>query len=165
MQQQMGTIRRDGERRAVRFERRYDATIEDVWAALTEPDQLRDWLAATPVFEPRVGGKVVHEFEDGGVDGRVTAFEPPRLLEYEWRWTGEDVSILRWELEEDGDGTRIVLDHRLLEAVHAASYGAGWHSHLDRLEALVEGGDGDGDWNARYEALLPAYTELTPAVG
>ena len=43
--QTMGTLRRDAERRAVRHERRYYAPPEEVWAALTEPVQVRNWLA------------------------------------------------------------------------------------------------------------------------
>jgi hypothetical protein len=48
-----------------RFTRRYDATIEDVWHALTDPDALARWLAPPP-----------------GVT--VVRTEPRRLLELDW---------------------------------------------------------------------------------
>ena len=41
MTEQHGVYRSDEEGAAVRFERRYDATPEEVWAAVTEPESIR----------------------------------------------------------------------------------------------------------------------------
>jgi uncharacterized protein YndB with AHSA1/START domain len=57
MTQQFGTFRDEGSGSALRFERTYDATPEEVWSAVTEPDSVRRWLFADAVLEPRVGGK------------------------------------------------------------------------------------------------------------
>jgi uncharacterized protein YndB with AHSA1/START domain len=159
----LGRIREERGRRSVRFERRYDASPEEVWAALTRREQLGRWLAAAPVFEPEVGGRVVLDFgEDGGqVEGLVRVFDPPRALEYTWTFTGEDESILRFELEPDADGTHLVLDHRLLGPDHAASYGAGWHAHLDTLAATLSGEEGIVWWD-RFEAVRPDYQGQLP---
>ena len=38
--------------------------------------------------------------------------------------------------------------------------GAGWHSHLDVIEALLAGSPTTRDaWTARYEELRPVYDE------
>lgn len=157
---ELGVVRAEGDRRSVRFERHYRATPEELWAALTEPEQLRGWLGEARIFEPRVGGRVglqLGEGEEQAVGGTVLACEPQRLLEYEWRWPGEHESVLRLELRADGDGTLLVLDHRLLPATAATGYAAGWHAYLDLLALELEGTH--GDWGERFAELLPAYRE------
>src|SRR3954470_722441 len=65
-----------GEARAASFRRTYDASIEDVWDACTNPDRLRRWYA--PVEgDLRVGGS----FTQGDFgSGRIVNCEAPRLL-------------------------------------------------------------------------------------
>jgi uncharacterized protein YndB with AHSA1/START domain len=155
----MGLLQVDGERRSLRFERLYAATLGELWAALTEPEQLRGWLAEA-VFEKREGGAVRLQFapsDEETVRGRVLAYDPPHLLEYEWHWPGEGESIVRFELAASESGVLLALEHRLLPAESAAGYGAGWHAHLDRLEGLLE--DHETSWDERYSELLPAYRE------
>lgn len=68
-----GTLRAEGERAGVRFERRYDAAPEEVWSALTEPERLTRWLANVAELELRVGGRFVlvwHE-DSQQTDGTV----------------------------------------------------------------------------------------------
>jgi uncharacterized protein YndB with AHSA1/START domain len=156
--QTFGRITREGgDRATVHFERVYDYRPEELWAALTEPEQLRGWLGEVEI-DLRVGGRVVIRFGDTAgeiTEGRIRALEPPRVLEYDWTYPGETDSVLRLELEPRGEGTLLVLDHRRLPEPAAAGYGAGWHSHLDALQALLAGED--SDWDARYAELLPDY--------
>lgn len=65
-----------GEARCAMFRRIYDAAIEDVWDACTNPERLRRWYA--PVQgDLRLGGA----FTQGDFgSGRITRCEPPRLL-------------------------------------------------------------------------------------
>lgn len=162
----MGAYRADGERISVRFERMYDAAVERVWAAVTEPEQLRGWLAAGgAVLEPRVGGRFEVRMTPGEKEtawGTVLAFEPPRLLEVEWRYEGEDESVLRIELEACGEQTLLVLDHRLLQRSQAPGYGAGWHAYLDALEDVL-GGASPGSWDERFQARLEDYRQAAAA--
>jgi uncharacterized protein YndB with AHSA1/START domain len=107
-----------------------------------------------------VGGRIVHDFDPGHdearVSGTILALEPPTLLEYEWRFSGETESILRYDLVADGDGTLLTLTHRLLGVVQAAGYGAGWHAYLAALEAVLEGSE-PADWATGFAQRLPAY--------
>ena len=41
MTETFGALRQDG----VRFERLYDATPEELWSAITDPEQIQGWLA------------------------------------------------------------------------------------------------------------------------
>ena len=162
-----GALRADDERCAVRFERLYDAAAEELWAALTEPEQLCGWLAAAPRFDARVGGEVELLFGDGSddarVSGRIRELERPRVLEYEWRFPGEEESVVRFELVPQERGTLLVLDHRRLGRAAGAGYAAGWHAHLDALARAYA--LSDESWQRRYEELLPGYREQAAALG
>lgn len=110
---ELGELRDDDDYRSVRFERRYAAGPEAVWAALTDPAQLRRWLAEAVAFENEAGGSVALRFGDEPeqvVQGSILVYEPPRLLEYEWHWRGQTSSSVRFELTADSDGTLLVLD-------------------------------------------------------
>lgn len=162
MTQELGTFRSNEEGAALRFERTYDATPEEVWAAFTDPDSIRRWLFADAVLEPRVGGAfrlVWSENERTG--GAVLVWEPPRALEVEWS-EGEMQSILRVEIAASEGGTMLVLDHRSLTPDVVVGIGAGWHAHLDALDDVLARRDDVTDrWRERHEALLPRYEELT----
>jgi uncharacterized protein YndB with AHSA1/START domain len=161
-----GELRVDGTRRAVRFERRYDASPAEVWSALTEPKRLARWLADVEL-DLRVGGEYVLRFSPNDdsqmTRGKVLALEPERLLELTWLYPGEEDTVLRLELRPDGEGTVLVLDHRGLPAEAAAGYGGGWHAHLDSLEAHL-GDGGEPDWLGRYQELAPLYAAQEAAL-
>jgi uncharacterized protein YndB with AHSA1/START domain len=154
-----GQLRADGEHRAVRFERRYAATPAELWSALTEPERLARWLADAEL-DLVIGGQYVLRFsgedESQTTRGEVLALEPERLLELSWSYPGESDTVVRFELRPDGDGTILVLDHGRLPVEPAAGYGAGWHAHLDALEAHL-GAGGEPDWFGRYRELAPLY--------
>jgi uncharacterized protein YndB with AHSA1/START domain len=162
----LGAYRVEGERRSIRFEREYGASVEDVWSAVTDPERLRRWLAVGgAVLEPRAGGRFevrMTPSEEETAWGTVLAFEPPRLLEVEWRYPGEDESVVRIELEPRGDRTLLVLDHRLLQAGQAAGYGAGWHAYLDALGDVLADGDA-GSWDERFQARIEDYRQAAAA--
>jgi uncharacterized protein YndB with AHSA1/START domain len=134
------------DRRTLRFERRYDASPAEVWSALTEPERLARWLAPA-----EIGDTVRIDFGNDVVTGRVLVRDEPHVLEYEWRFAGEDESIVRFELAADADGTVLRLEHRLLGPEHALGYSAGWHAYLDAL------GGAEEPWDDRFAELLPLY--------
>lgn len=162
----LGALRRDGDRCAVRFERLYDYTPSELWRALTEPEQLRGWLADVTHMQLEPGGEVRLRFGDEPGDGsttwRVRELEPERVLECEWHYPGEEPSIVRFECHPRERGTLLVLDHSRLAPDDAPGYGAGWHAHLDALGALFE--TKDDDWYRRYSELRPRYEEAATAL-
>jgi uncharacterized protein YndB with AHSA1/START domain len=156
-------LRSDGERATLHFERLYDFTPEELWAALTDPDRIQRWLARASTFELQLGGGVQLDFgdtEDARVAGAIRALEPGRVLEYDWTFPGEEESFVRFEIVPQAQGTLLVLDHRRLGRDFAAGYGAGWQAYLEALAGERE----LGDWDRRFEELHPRYVELASAL-
>jgi uncharacterized protein YndB with AHSA1/START domain len=123
----------------VRLTRYYRAAPDEVWAALTDPDSLARWLASPGHVDLRSGGPFQLELQDGErMNGRVRSVEPSRLLELDWVAPGEEPSIVRFELSQDGGGTVLVLDHSRIDARVGMRYMARWERHLGRLDAVVE---------------------------
>jgi uncharacterized protein YndB with AHSA1/START domain len=150
-----GELRRDGDEYAVRFERLYDATAEEMWAALTDPAQLTGWLADASRFELVPDGEVHLVFEEGDeMHGRVVELDPGRRLSFTWRSQDEGAdSLVELEVVPATHGVRLVLEHRGLQRAAVPGYAAGWHAHLDVLARDVPGG---------RPALLERYGELRP---
>jgi uncharacterized protein YndB with AHSA1/START domain len=77
---------------------------DEVWKALTDPDQLEEWFANDVELDPREGGAGVFRWDDGEEKhARVTAAEPPERLVLDWDEDGE----VEFTLEEIDEGTRL----------------------------------------------------------
>ena len=117
----------------IRLERRYDHSVERVWRAITDPDELRHWFPGTL---------------------EVTESDPPRLLAGTWY---ED--NLRFELRPDGDGCVLTLSDTFEEIGKAARDAAGWHVRLDQLERALDGAGTAWDATERWREVHPSYVE------
>jgi uncharacterized protein YndB with AHSA1/START domain len=147
----------DGEGWQLRFVRRFAHPPEKVWRAVTEPTHLRVWFPARIDGRLEPGGELrfVHEHHEAEtLSGRVLEYEPPHVLEYTW---GEDV--LRFELEPDGDGTRLTFRIGFDELGRAARDGAGWHACLELLGSEVDGTAAPGDPIELWSEVHPRYVE------
>jgi uncharacterized protein YndB with AHSA1/START domain len=138
-QQTLGSFVPRGEHVDVRFERHYPRPVETVWSALTDPARLADWMGASKV-EPFVGGRF--ETMLGGPHastGRVTEWEPPRVLEFTWSNTHAPDSVVRYELSPMDGGTRLSFSHRGMPYANSALMLPGWHDFFDRLREALGG--------------------------
>jgi uncharacterized protein YndB with AHSA1/START domain len=137
------------------------ATPKRLFALWTEPEELVRWWPEAATFEPRVGGAVRLEFQQGNVTGEVTRFAPPHALGFTWIRsdfpdypTQVDVSIT-----DLGDGrSRLELVHSGWEALpddYVAEWkpmhDAGWRHFLGVLADLVEGRPVDKAFGAMPE--------------
>jgi uncharacterized protein YndB with AHSA1/START domain len=97
-----------GEARTALVRRRYDAPIEDVWSACTDPDRVRRWLL--PVTgDLRVGGRFALE---GNASGEILRCEPPRLLAVTWVYGDRPADEVELRLSRGDDGgTLLELEH------------------------------------------------------
>ena len=80
---------------------------EEVWEALTDPEQLEDWFANTVELDLRPGGGA--SFRWGNGEERRATFtevEPERRLAFDWE--GDDVAV-EFTLDDDADGTRLTV--------------------------------------------------------
>ena len=147
-------------RRAVRFERRYAASADDLWSALTEPDRLARWL--DPVTgDLSVGGTVTVHVDDGDGSFQVAECAPPHRLVVRWVHAPDRVSEVTASVAADGTGSRLVLEHTLLAAASAAGYAAGWHWHLRALDAVLRGQQPES-WSS-FDALYAEYERAAGA--
>jgi uncharacterized protein YndB with AHSA1/START domain len=136
------------------FERRFEAPRGRIWRALTDPAELASWLAPAEM-DMRVGGSVVLTFEERDERGTITELRELEVIAYTWN-EGKTNSLVRFELETDGDGTRLRLQHTFDGEVDLSSYGGGWHHHLEQLMAQVAGEPITWDSN-RYKELKSEY--------
>jgi len=70
------------------FERVLDHSPAHVWDAITTPEGLRAWLMCTEArIDGRAGGTIELVTGPAGYrsTGRILAWDPPRLFEYEWK--------------------------------------------------------------------------------
>lgn len=99
------------------IERVYAASPSRVWAAITDPTEMKKWYFDIPGFKAEVGFKF--EFMGGRPDGiqyrhlcEVTEVEKERKLTHSWRYDGyEGNSFVTWELFAEGNSTRVRLTH------------------------------------------------------
>lgn len=161
---ELGQLTAEGDRRAIRLERHYRASVEELWSTLTDPERVARWLLCEATFEPMVGGAVRFRWEgEGGgeMNGTIVVFEPGKTIEYTWS-EGDATSVVRFELQPDDDGVTLLLHHRELPSRAAAGTAAGWHTHLEALGALLAGEP--FEFWPRFRELEPAYTELASAL-
>ena len=165
----------------VRIERTLPGPIDRVWRYLVDSDLRAQWLASGEI-EPRVGGRVEHVWhnnaltenddpappkyakiaEEARMQGRVTAFDPPRTLAYTWGEVEAESSEVRYELMPQGDDVRLVLTHRRLASrAMMLSVAAGWHTHLDILVARLTDTVPEGFWR-RHTRLEREYEQRLP---
>ena len=131
-------VKKDGESWTLVLVRELHHPPAKVWAALTEPDQLREWApfdadrkldTTGPVKLSTVGAPNVQVSET-----TVRRAEYPRVLEYDWG--GNDI---RWELTPLGsNGTRLTLWHNI-DRKFVSMGAAGWHICFDVLDRLLGG--------------------------
>ena len=136
----LGTIEKQGDEYEAVLERTLDHDLPAVWAMLTEPDRMVEWLAPGEI-ELRKGGAAKLNFVDSGIviDSTVTEFDPQHLLEYSWSSPGEPLRPVRWELEATEGGSLLRLTLRNPEDEDVARSCAGWEAHLMMLLAAIEG--------------------------
>ena len=77
---------------------------DEVWEALTDPEQLEEWFATEVELDPRPGGAGIFRWGDGDErHATVVVAEPCERLVLDWDEEGE----VEFTLEETDGGTRL----------------------------------------------------------
>lgn len=170
-----GTITEAG---TIRFERLLPGPIERVWAYLTESDKRAQWLAHGDM-DLKAGGEMEYVWrnwelaqpeevapdkwnKEFRMKGHILKAEPPRLLVHTWDEETSE-SEVSFELTEVGDKVRLVLTNRRLpNRGELVGVSGGWHSHLDVLQEVLEGGRRSTFWD-KVQRLEEEYDARTPA--
>jgi uncharacterized protein YndB with AHSA1/START domain len=163
MSEERAAFTRDGDQAQAVMERVVEHPPERVWAALTDPAFLPQWLAAGTI-EARTGGVARLDFGDSGVviDSQVGEVAPGRVLEYSWSSPGEPQRPLRWSLEPIDGWTRLTLTLRQPASEDIGRSCAGWEAHLEMLAAALEGVPIKFPFE-RFKAARDAYREMLSA--
>ena len=157
----LGSLRSVDGKGAVRMQDRYDTDVEDLWAALTDPERLARWIGEVE-GDLRVGGEFRARFVTSGWEGtgRVEVCEPPhRWLVRTWDAEDGEEHTIEATLAPEGDQTVLVIEERGMPLDQLAAYGAGVQVHVEDLDAHV-GGRERNETAARWAELLPAYQAL-----
>jgi len=160
-----GEIIPDGEYATIVFKRILRHSPERVWEAITNPEDLKQWLmCAAAKIEGRTGGSVDMVAGPGKfhVTGKILTWDPPRVYEHEWKVDpreempkGEN-AIFRYELEARGSQTLLTVTYQRLTAQTARGFAPGTEVLLERFEALLDGVPLP-DWMPRFQDCLTKY--------
>lgn len=151
----------DGNAYTVRRSIHISASIESVWAAVTEPDHLSTWFAPTTTLDGRgVGATGIFTFgENNSIPVRIEEVDPPRMIAY--RWNADDAAadraggarpvivddahslLMRFTLEPTTDGIRLTViesgfDTTVDPTYNMEEHRSGWDQILDQLLARFE---------------------------
>ena len=120
-------------------EKTLDAPINKVWSALTNLSEMKQWYFDIDAFKPEVGFEF--RFTGCGPKGeeylhlcKVTEAIPGKKIAYSWRYDKyPGNSVVSFELQEDGNKTKLKLTHTGLETfitdnpdLARSSFEAGW---------------------------------------
>ena len=154
---------RDG-RAYVVLTRTFRAPVEDVWAAVTEPERLARWIG-TWSGDPKEGEVEFQMLFEG--DGPPETFtidscEPPHHLRITTSMQKEDGATESWRLQVDLDETdgttTLTFAQDVPDPAMAKDVGPGWEYYLDRMVAAEAGEDPAGlVWDDYYPSLSAHY--------
>jgi uncharacterized protein YndB with AHSA1/START domain len=132
-----------GEGRATALTQVYEATVDEVWDACTNPERIPRWFL--PVSgDLRLGGRFQLE---GNASGTIESCDPPHEFRATWEY-GDQTSWIEVRVQPDpGGGTRLELEHVAhVDESHWARFGpgatgVGWDLGLLGLATHLASGD------------------------
>ena len=142
------------EKTSLEIKRFIKASPDRVYAAWTDPAQLRQWFGPEQVTtdnliaDPRVGGRFRWDLtnSDGEkmtMEGEFRELQPGKKIVFTWHWQDDEdwenqVSIVTVEISGRSGGTELRLTHEQLPNEKSRDgHTGGWNSALDKLEKFV----------------------------
>jgi len=116
---------------------------ERAWELLTEPAELREWLADEVELEPEEGAPVRAVWIASGEEreGVVEEVEERRRLRFRWDDDATGIpSRVEWTLDDAPGGTRVVVEERPLVPLEVAGIprvGGNWVPRATTVMALA----------------------------
>ncbi len=133
------------------YERLVTADIEDVWRALTDPDDVQQSYYENVVESSWMPGEPVRYLDGDGtpmIEGTVVDVDAPHRLVHTFAYTahaeetasGDAPSTVTWSLEPGDDGTHVTLVHDGFGSRNATwrTVEEGWDLILDGLVDLFD---------------------------
>jgi uncharacterized protein YndB with AHSA1/START domain len=143
-----------GEKHALEIKRHIKAPRDRVYAAWTDPAQLKQWFGPEKVqtreliADARVGGKfrwdlTTSEGEKMTCCGEYRELQPDKKIVFTWQWEDDEtwenyISVVTIELADADGGTELRLMHEQLPSEQSRDgHMGGWNSALDKLEKFL----------------------------
>jgi len=125
----------------VQLEVRIQASREEVFQALTDPEQLDRYISRRAIVEPESGG--VYDFGWGkGGPGRVLDFQHNERLSHTWDYRNEPATQVTWTLEDHSEYTLLRLVHDGFDPTRPCDdYRIAWAGYLAWIKSLIETGE------------------------
>jgi uncharacterized protein YndB with AHSA1/START domain len=131
-----------------------NAPRDRVYAAWTDPSQLRQWFGPENVqtrdiiADARIGGEfrwllINPEGEEMTMRGEYRELVPGKKVVFTWQWQDDEdwkecISIVTVELSDRDGGTEVRLVHEQLPSAESRdSHSEGWNSALDKLAKFL----------------------------
>ena len=141
------------EKTKLEIKRVIHASRDRVYAAWTDPAQLKEWFGPENVrmrnfvADARVAGKyrwdlINQEGEDMTIFGEYRELVPGKKIVFTWKWDDDEAwkntnSVVTVELSDRDGGTELRLIHDKLPSEESRDrHTEGWNSVLDRLETF-----------------------------
>lgn len=142
------------EKTSLEIKRFINAPRDRVYAAWTDPVQLKEWWGPKEVrtlkivADIRIGGKyrwtlINQEGEEMSVFGEYRELVPEKKVVFTWKWDDDEVwenytSEVSVEFSDRDGGTELKLTHVQLPSEESRDrHNVGWNGVLDRLEKFV----------------------------
>jgi uncharacterized protein YndB with AHSA1/START domain len=129
-----------------------DAPPHVVYAFLTEPAKMTEWIGTEVELDPRPGGifHLVPNLVDV-IRGEFLEAVPYSKVSFTWGFEGvghavpAGSTVVEITLEPEGAGTRLHLTHRDLTGEQRDKHDAGWDHYLARIAIAAAGGTPEPD--------------------
>jgi uncharacterized protein YndB with AHSA1/START domain len=110
------------DKKTLRVERLFDTTIDKVWRAITNKDEMKKWYFDLKEFKAEIGFRF--QFIGGSEEGvlythlcEVTEVVHLKKLTYSWRYDGySGISFVTFELFKQDDKTLLKLSHQGIDS-------------------------------------------------
>jgi glutathione S-transferase len=139
------------EKTSLEIKRFINAPRDCVYAAWTDPAQLKEWFGPENVrtrnftADARVGGKyrwdlINEEADNMTISGEYRELVPGKKIVFTWKWDDDEAwkytsSVVTVELSDRDSGTELRLIHEKLPSEESRDrHNEGWNSVVDRLE-------------------------------
>lgn len=156
-----GTLHSVDGKGVVRMKVRYEAGIDELWSALTDPKRLARWYGIV-AGDLQAGGEYTTLITISGWDGRgrIDLCEPPhRLRVTTWEEVGKE-QVVAVSLSAVGDCTNLEVEVRGVPLDLVWAYGSGWHIHLENLGTYLAGRE-CAESESRWDELERTYREMS----
>lgn len=128
----------------IKKEQQFKHNINAMWNAISKAEEISKWFIQAE-FKAEPGYKYVFTHENTNIIGEVKIVNPVNELAYTWEVKGTGVeTLVRWQLEENEEGTLLKLEHSGISKYPGESavamfdnFDSGWVNCISELDKYL----------------------------